>query len=93
MNKVKTIAVAICMFAVVVIGVYGWYDSHTEKTYGVDATVTAIANDEVYVVDSEGMAYSFYGDDYQVRDSIRLIMSNNRTPDRHDDVVTGAVTR
>lgn len=100
MNKSKAIIIGICLSVVCVMGVCGFNANHTEKTYGVDGTITAIEScgsiTEIYTVDSDGMAYSFYADDadsYKVNDSVRLIMSNSATPDRYDDAVIGAVVR
>ena len=93
----KAVSIAICLAMVVGCAV-GYACNHTEREYYADAMVTAVSDcgsvDVVNVVDDDGMAYSFYADanGYHVGDSVRLEMSNNATPDRYDDAITGAVT-
>ena len=89
--KAKAIVITIFVLAMFVAGICAVHEAHKEQTYGVDAMVTAI-DDTIHVVDSDGMAYQFYGEGYQVNQTVRLIMSNNCSPDRYDDKVIGAVT-
>lgn len=88
MNKSICLALAVWL---AIFGI-GYSKSHTEKTYGADATVMEVVGSTVSVVDETGEGWQFYGEGYHVGEPVRLIMSNSATPDRIDDTILRAVT-
>ena len=82
-NTLKAIAIVI-VFAILITMV-----SYVECHYTQDATITALDEDgEVVFVDARGEEWSFFGDDYEVGQKVKVTFYTNHT-DRciYDDVV------
>ena len=82
-NTLKAIAIVI-VFAILITMV-----SYVECHYTQDATITALDEDgEVVFVDARGEEWSFFGDDYEVGQKVKVTFYTNHTDGYiYDDVV------
>lgn len=61
-----------------------WFEVH----YTREATVTAVAGEEVTVVDTNGNEWMFIGNEFNVNDNVKLIMNTMHTElNIYDDVI------
>lgn len=65
-----------------------------ESTYYINAEVVAIEGDEVLIVDEDGEAWSFYGDDFRIGDKVKARFFTNGTDStRLDDEIEKVTKR
>lgn len=61
-----------------------WFEVH----YTREAIVTAVAGEEVTVVDTNGNEWAFIGNEFKVNDNVKLIMNTMHTESNiYDDVI------
>ena len=82
-NTLRAIAI-VTVFATL-IAIVGYVECH----YTQDATITALEeDDEVVFVDARGEEWSFFGEDYEVGQKVKVIFYTNNTDGYiYDDVV------
>lgn len=84
MNVLKKVAIcAVCVL--VIFGIF--FAGALGSTYTRQARVVHVWGDEVEVEDEQGNLWAFYGDDYKVGQTVKLIMSDCETVGITDDVI------
>lgn len=85
-NKMKKKIVGIVL--VVLIGIAFVVGSTVTSNYTKDVEVVKVENDVVTIVDNQGMEYSFFGEGFEVGETITVEMNINHTEQtREDDVI------
>ena len=88
MKKIRDIVIGVVSALVVmlILGIAGWYETH----YTITGTVVKVNTFQelVTVEDNDGNLWEFYGTDFKISDTVKMVMDTNCTyNDIEDDEI------
>jgi len=88
MKRVRDMVIGVigALVVVLILGIAGWYETH----YTITGTVVEVNTFQelVTVEDNDGNLWEFYGTNFQVNDTVKMVMDTNCTyNDIEDDEI------